>query len=115
MAKTVIDKCNIFKQRCQLVLHDGEHECEYCHGHGGSFSASHAKERCWSIRECVMCLGEGKVDWISSINKIPKSIHSKIIQVGMKCPSSRGHKCKVMKRLWKQRIMKEDIRLWQDY
>jgi hypothetical protein len=115
MAKIVIDKCNIFKQRCQLVLHDGEHECEYCQGHGGFFISSHAKDRHWSVRECIMCLGEGKVDWISATNKVAKAIHAKVIQVGMKCPSSRGHKCKVMKRLWKQKKMKYEISMWQEY
>ena len=115
MAKIVIDKCNIFKQRCQLILHDGEVECEFCNGHGGKFAAMCGKSKYYEVRECRMCLGEGKVDWISSINKVPKAIHTKIIKVGMKCPSGRGYKCKSMKRLWKQRVMKDDIRMWQNY
>ena len=115
MANTIINKCNIFKQICQLILYDGEKECPYCNGYGGFFISAHPKDRYFKIMECKMCLGEGKLDWISFINKRSKAIHAKIIKVNMKCPSSRGHKCKTMKRLWKQKKMKDSVRICQGY
>ena len=115
MAKKVIDKCNIFKQQCKTVLNEGEEICPSCHGHGGFFISIHPKDRAYKIRECIICLGEGKIDWITATNKMPKAIHSKIKFVGMRCPRHRGSKCKSMKRLWKQKNMKDEIRMWQEY
>jgi len=105
MANIKIYKCNIYKQQCQLILHNGESECKHCNGHGGFFSSAHPKDRYYKIRGCMVCNGEGKLDWITNVIKIPKSI-PELKAVNMKCPSSRGHKCKIMKRLWKQEHMK---------
>jgi len=114
MAKEIIDKCNIYKQECKTVLNDGEEICPKCYGHGGFFASAHPKDRYWEVRGCMICLGEGKIDWITSVTKRPQAI-MKLKQVKMRCPRHRGSKCKSMKRLWKQKRMKDEIRMWQEY
>ncbi len=109
----VIDKCNIYKQECQIVLKNGERICKNCYGHGGFFVSARPKSRSYQIRGCMICKGEGKLDWISIVKKNPEI--PKMKHVPMRCPKHRGSKCKSMKRLWKQKNMKDDIRMWQEY
>lgn len=106
----IIDKCNIFKQRCQTTLLENERECFKCHGHGGYFLKSSPKSKTYVVAECIYCVGTGKVDWIQFIQKRPLAFHRRVIDINMKCPTGKGYKCKSMKRLWKQAEMRVEYK-----
>ncbi len=104
-----IEVCNIWKSECNVKLKDGEELCPFCKGQGGKFANASFKQRYFSIRECLLCHGEGKVDWIQATTQkvellspkgYPRARPSKDIK--MRCIGQQ-HCKKTLLRLWKRR------------
>ena len=97
-----IEVCNLWHQKCCIEVKKGEENiCPNCQGHGGFLIGASFRSGTYRLQECILCLGEGKIDWITSINKRRKAIHAKIKHAKIKCPSNKG--CKRIKRMWRQR------------
>ena len=119
----IAEKCNIWKQQCRVPIHKHERQCPDCKGQGAFFLNASFKHRCFTIKKCYLCAGEGKVDWIIAITKKPlpdSSGHTFTLStannkdIRMKC--SGPDKCKKkLKRLWieKKRFSKNPF--YDDY
>ena len=97
-------KCNIWKCNCEVVLFHGEQLCPWCKGQGGKFENVSFKRRKFTVRRCIMCKGEGKVDWIEAITQRakPDYTHRSCKDIKMRCTGP-DHCKKKLLRLFKQR------------
>ena len=99
--------CNIWKCECYVTLKSDQNLCPKCKGQGAVFINVSFKQRHFSVQRCPLCLGEGKVDWITTINKqFPISndgypLKFKVKQIKMRCIGPK-HCKKKLKRLWMQ-------------
>jgi DnaJ-class molecular chaperone len=104
-----IEICNIWKCHCNVKVKDDEQLCPECKGQGASFLNASFKQRNFSVVWCSLCLGEGKVDWITAINKQrPNStkgypiIVPKTKEIKMRCTGPL-HCKKQLKRFWSEK------------
>ena len=70
--ENIVDPCNIWKQQCKIPISGREKLCPSCNGRGGFILNASFKSRKYEIKRCVLCDGEGKVDWITAITKKSK-------------------------------------------
>lgn len=98
-------QCNIWKQQCKIPISGREKLCSACHGRGCTFLNASFKSRKFEVRQCHMCKGEGKVDWITAITKKPQlELNGRLFQrdikeIHMKCSGPTRCK-KKLKRIW---------------
>jgi hypothetical protein len=63
--------CNVWHKTCTLTIKKGvEFVCPECGGHGGFVDSLSYKQKTYSVIRCILCNGEGKIDWIKNINRI---------------------------------------------
>ncbi len=100
------EMCNIWTHQCKPCLIKDEKWCPICNGLGASFINISFKLKSVHIRQCYLCKGEGKVDWITAVTKkitetIVRTIDTQK-HVNLNCA---GHlKCKKkLKRLWQNK------------
>jgi DnaJ-class molecular chaperone len=109
-----IEKCNIWLTRCKLTISDSEILCPICNGQGGKMTDAHFKQRYFTVEQCSLCRGEGKIDWITQVTKKPKSqnlLVKKLKDIKFHCVG--GLKCKSrLKKMWKDRERKEFGQNW---
>ena len=104
-----IEVCNIWYQKCCIeVKKDEDVVCPKCKGHGGFLTGAHFRNGNYSVNQCLVCMGEGKVDWISAITgksykltPMDKYTKMNVKYAKIKCPTDKGFKR--IKRMWKQR------------
>ena len=56
--------CNIWKQKCKLIIPKGYEICPVCKGLGCSLRNPRFKQRAVEAVQCHFCDGEGIVDWV---------------------------------------------------
>lgn len=110
----IIEVCNIWKCECNVKVRSDESLCPLCKGQGASFSSAHFKQRYFAITWCLLCRGEGKVDWLKAVNKRIEplittggypTIGYKTRDIKIRCIGPQ--KCKkTLKRMWKDRQLK---------
>jgi DnaJ-class molecular chaperone len=109
-----VEVCNIWLPRCSLTLSPSEILCPNCNGQGAKMTDAHFKSRSFTITKCILCGGEGKIDWITQVTKKPRSqklFVTEIKNIKMHCVG--GLKCKSkLKRMWKDRERKEFGQDW---
>ena len=110
----IIEVCNIWKSECNVKVRTGENLCPYCKGQGASFSSAHFKQRYFVVTWCILCRGEGKVDWLKAVNKRIEPLRTpggyptvgyKTKGIKVRCIGPQRCK-KTLKRMWKDRKLK---------
>lgn len=104
-----LPRCNLVHKTCKIKLNDDEHLCPECHGRGCFFLDPHYKDKYVTAWTCFLCLGDGKVDWITWINRRQQMPTNRSLSIPFKCP--RNKQCRVIKRAIKRETYKnEDLR-----
>ena len=110
----VIEVCNIWKQQCNVKLRNGEKLCPDCKGKAATFLNASFKQRHFTVRRCPLCIGEGKIDWITAITgqaakdsnrPTYASLTDRVKDIKMRCTGPLNCK-KKLKRLWYKRDVK---------
>jgi DnaJ-class molecular chaperone len=100
-----IEICNIWKSQCYVSLKHDEELCPLCKGQGALFLNASFKRKIFTVRSCRLCMGEGKIGWITRITKkLPLSdkglpIIAKLKDIKIRCTGPQRCK-KTLKRLW---------------
>jgi len=98
--------CNIWTCKCETLLFNGDTLCPWCKGRGGKFVNVSFKTRKFTVTKCILCQGEGKVDWIQAIMKKPPKGYSYLFSrqkdIKMRCTGA-DHCKKKLLRLFRQR------------
>ncbi len=105
-----VNVCNIWKCNCEVPVFYGEQLCPWCKGQGGMFENAAFKRRKFEIKKCLMCSGEGKVDWIQAITQKSPNYYryyktGTTKEINMKCSGPNRCKKKLL-RLFRDRKYK---------
>jgi hypothetical protein len=95
--------CNIWRQKCQPTIPKGHELCPHCKGRGCFFLHASFKQGKINLARCVICEGNGYVDWITyarfaGTNPDLKKTNYKRKKIRFKCKDN----CKVIKRWVKE-------------
>jgi DnaJ-class molecular chaperone len=115
-----IEVCNVWKCECSVNIKTSEKLCPFCKGQGGKFVNASFKQKYFTVRQCILCRGEGKVDWIKAITKkmepylSPAGYHAtlKAKEIKMKCTGPQNCKKRLL-RIWRQREDKNIVKFFE--
>jgi len=105
--------CNIWKLKCTLELKKGEMICPICKGHGGIFDGVSFKQKYFTVSSCLLCEGNGKIDWIKAITKEADSNIGQTKYISFRCGGQ--HKCSNrLAYLYRQQAKELSINPWKN-
>jgi DnaJ-class molecular chaperone len=116
-ALEIIEVCNLWKCQCNVTVKESEKLCPWCKGYGGKFGTVSFKQRKFTVHQCILCKGEGKVDWLKAITKktwtpYPFSRLERLKEIKMRCTGPLHCKKKLL-RLFKEREEKNIGAKWK--
>lgn len=105
-----IEICNLAKRECYITLKDGEYICPKCSGRGGQIATAYYKSQEFTLIRCMICGGDGKVDWIIKARMRPTS-KPELMRLSFKCRKSKN--CKTLKRILKKENWQKEFEQMQ--